>query len=121
MVSKFFVDRESYSIEDGRIYGDMGYTFCDMGDTMCDELRDAVRAAAEALSEDTEMWIEDGEVPIHIIWEYLFNDDDEYFYLSDAVDKRARVALVGKCEYSQEVVKAWEKKKLCPIKVIDLV
>lgn len=120
MIKKYFIDRESYSIEDGRIYGEMGYTFCDMDETPYDELRDAVMDATLTISEETEEGIEEGEIPVMVVYECLFNDDAEYFYASDAVSGRPLVALVGKCEYSKLVSAAWRRERKCPIKVIDL-
>ena len=99
LVKKYYIDRVHFCLEDKKMHGDMGFSFCDMPETRCDSLDEAIECCDFAISESIRLHeINKSCVFIYEVYEYTFDTDkfevDEDGYVDEDYEINSE-AIVG--------------------------
>ena len=127
LVKKWYIDLEWYNIEDNKIYGDMGFSFCEMPNTRCESLEQAIDNVIQGLMYEIEEF-DDNNIPIYIVVEYTFDTDK--FYVNEKgyvqenyeINSDAMINYNNVCGYAfdfgflEKINKIWRKNENFDIK-----
>ncbi len=120
MVKKYFIDREFYSLNDDKMHGDMGFTFCDMPSVAYNTFEEAEEDVIYGIEYEKKEQIDnnvefDGEVDVYMVVEYEFEDED-YIFPDISMEHRVVKAYMQENCIADKVRKAWDYN--CEIKTV---